>query len=206
MRLVVFARAPVPGQAKTRLIPALGAHGAAQLHRHLVRRALEVAVASRRGGLELWCAPDAAHPFFAECAEAFGCSLHAQPTGDLGQRMRVGLEAGLPAILLGSDAPGLTAETLRLAAAALEQGRDGVLVPATDGGYVLIGLARPAPELFAGMSWGGPAVLEETRRRAARLGLDLAEFEPCADVDVPEDLVHCPRQWLDALQASPRGR
>lgn len=206
MRLVVFAKAPVPGCAKTRLIPALGADGAARLHRHLVRRALATAVESGLGPVELWCAPDTGHPFFAECAAAFGCSLHAQPPGDLGLRMREGLEAGLPALLLGSDAPGLTAEALRAAARELEQGRDAVLIPATDGGYVLIGLTRPAPGLFEDMPWGGPTVLEETRRRATRCALDLTEGPPCPDIDLPEDLVHCPPQWLGELRAAAPGR
>ncbi len=203
MRLLVFARAPVPGQAKTRLVPALGTEGAARLHGRLVRRALEAASASQAGSVELWCAPDCGHGFLRECGRDFDCRLQAQPDGDLGQRMRVALESGLPAVLLGSDAPGLTASTVSAAAAALGGGSDCVLVPALDGGYVLIGLGVPAPRLFEGIGWGGSEVLDQTRRHCAQLGLRLVELPPCPDIDRPEDLVHCPPELLRGLTLAP---
>jgi len=199
MRTLVFARAPVAGQAKTRLIPALGAHGAARLHRRLVRQALAVASGASPGEVELWCAPDCRHPFFAECAREFGCSLHAQPAGDLGERMRAALAAALPALLLGSDAPRLGVDALRNAGLALVSGNDCVLVPALDGGYVMIGLSVPAPGLFQNMPWGGPEVLAETRQRCVRLGLSLVELAACSDLDRPEDLALCPPHLLDGL-------
>jgi len=203
MRLLVFARAPVAGQAKTRLIPALGAEGAARLHGRLVRRALEAASGSGAGFVELWCAPDCSHEFLQDCARSSGCRLQAQTAGDLGQRMRAALEAGLPAVLLGSDAPGLTADTVRTAAATLARGSDCVLVPALDGGYVLIGLTVPAPQLFEGIGWGGPQVLEQTRRRCMQLGLRFVELPACPDIDRPEDLVHCPPELLRGLMPEP---
>lgn len=205
MRVLVFARAPVAGQAKTRLIPALGAEGAARLHRRLVLQALAVASKASPGEVELWCAPDCGHPFFAECARRFGCSLHAQPAGDLGDRMRAALETALPALLLGSDAPRLETEALCAAARALGSGHDCVLAPALDGGYVMIGLSVPAPGLFLNMPWGGPEVLAETRRRCARLGLVLAELAACPDLDRPEDLALCPPELLQDLTPAEGG-
>ena len=199
MRVLVFARAPVAGQAKTRLIPALGPEGAARLHRRLVRQALAVASEASPGEVELWCAPDCQHPFFAECAREFGCSLHAQKAGDLGERMCSALGAALPALLLGSDAPGLGSDALRNAALALVSGNDCALVPALDGGYVMIGLSAPAPGLFRNMPWGGPNVLARTRQRCMRLGLSLAELPACPDLDRPEDLALCPPYLLDGL-------
>ena len=199
MRVLVFARAPVAGQAKTRLIPALGPEGAARLHRRLVRQALAVASEASPGEVELWCAPDCQHPFFAECAREFGCSLHAQKAGDLGERMCTALGAALPALLLGSDAPRLGSDALRNAALALVSGNDCVLVPALDGGYVMIGLSAPAPGLFRNMPWGGPKVLAETRQRCMCLGLSLAELPACPDLDRPEDLALCPPHLLDGL-------
>jgi uncharacterized protein len=196
---VVFARAPVAGQAKTRLIPALGPEGAARLHRRLVRQALDVASKTNPGEVELWCAPDCGHPFFAECARQFDCSLHTQPAGDLGERMCAALEAALPALLVGSDAPRLDSDALCHAAQALVSGHDCVLVPALDGGYVMIGLSVPAPELFRNMPWGGPEVLAETRRRCAHLGLVLDELAACPDLDRPEDLALCPPELLQGL-------
>ena len=204
MRVLVFARAPVAGQAKTRLIPALGPEGAARLHRRLVWQALAVASEASLGEVELWCAPDCQHPFFAECALEFGCSLHAQSAGDLGERMYTALGAALPALLLGSDAPRLGSDALRDAALALVSGNDCVLVPAVDGGYVMIGLSVPAPGLFRNISWGGPTVLAETRQRCARLGLSLAELPACPDLDRPEDLAFCPPHLLDGLPLAKR--
>jgi uncharacterized protein len=102
-------------------------------------------------------------------------------------------------LLLGSDAPGLTADTVRTAVATLARDSDCVLVPALDGGYVLIGLSVAAPQLFEGIGWGGPEVLEQTRRRCTQLGLRVVELAPCPDIDRPEDLVHCPPELLRGL-------
>jgi uncharacterized protein len=191
-RLIVFAKAPEPGKVKTRLIPALGAEGAADLHRRLVRRAIRAATDAALGTVELWCAPEAQHPFFSECHRDFGVSLRSQGKGDLGERMERAFEATLArsprAILIGSDIPALHAGHLRDADRALREGYDCVLGPAEDGGYVLIGLVRPEAELFQGIRWGGPDVLAETRRRIARLQRRCCELPLLWDVDRPEDL------------------
>lgn len=203
MRILVFAKAPIPGQAKTRLIPALGAEGAAQLHRRLVHRALAVATAADLGIVELWCAPDSDHGFFQECRDVHDCALRVQCPGDLGERMRHAFEvdggAGFPALLLGSDAPGLDPGRLRAVAQVLEEGGESVLVPALDGGYVLIGLGHPAAALFEGIRWGTGEVLAQTRAQARQAGLRLVETEACADIDRPEDLAHCLPNLLQGL-------
>ena len=186
-RVVVFARAPVPGRAKTRLIPALGAEGAAELAARLTEHSLRAAKAARLGPVELWGAPDASHRFFAECARRYGVALRPQVRGDLGSRMHRALAAGTPAILIGSDIPAMTAAYLRAAARALGRA-DVVLGPAGDGGYVLIGMNRAQPSLFRGMAWGGRSVLAQTRRRILRAGLRAQELAPLFDVDRPEDL------------------
>jgi rSAM/selenodomain-associated transferase 1 len=191
-RVAVFARAPVAGTVKTRLIPALGATGAAALHRTLVLRALEAAVDSGVGPVELWCAPDASDAFFRDCAARFGISLAVQGGGDLGERMRRAFDAlqarSNRAVLIGSDIPAMTAEYLRAADAALAGGGEAVIGPAEDGGYVLIGLSRAAPELFRDIEWGAPGVAQETRARIARLGLRHVELPMLWDLDRPEDL------------------
>jgi len=195
-RVAVFAKAPVPGQVKTRLVPALGGEGAAALHRALVTRAIEAAIAAGLGPVELWCAPDARDPFFRSCGERFGVSLVSQHEGDLGARMRGAFDTMLAmsarALLIGSDIPAMTAAYLRAADAALAEGCDAVIGPAEDGGYVLIGLRRAdcgvAPELFEGIDWGGPGVLQETRSRIARLGWRHRELPVLWDLDRPEDL------------------
>jgi rSAM/selenodomain-associated transferase 1 len=192
---MVFARAPVPGEAKTRLIPALGKAGAAALHRRLVTHSLRAATDARLGPVELWCAPDAGDPFFRECGRRFGVSLRSQGQGDLGARMQGAFEVALAgasrAIVVGSDIPALSAHYLRDAGRALA-GDDVVIGPAEDGGYVLIGLARCDPELFREIPWGGPEVLAETRRRIAALSWRLSELPVLWDVDRPEDLERLP--------------
>jgi len=196
--VMVFARAPTPGEAKTRLIPALGAAGAAALHRRLVMHCLRAATDAQLGPVELWCAPDAGDPFFHECERRFGASLHPQGEGDLGARMQRAFESALArasrAILVGSDIPALSAQYLRDADRALAGGDDVVIGPAEDGGYVLVGLLRCDPELFRGIPWGGSEALAETRRRIGALGWRLIELPALWDVDRPEDLGRLPEE------------
>jgi rSAM/selenodomain-associated transferase 1 len=197
-RIVVFAKAPEPGKVKTRLIPALGEAGAAALHRRLVMHSLRAAQEADLGPVELWCAPDTRHAFFAECERDFGVSLHSQCEGDLGARMRRALETVLErarrAILVGSDIPALSAQYLRDAERALSGARDVVIGPAEDGGYVLIGLERSDPELFRDIPWGEPEVLAETRGRIAALRWRCFELPALWDVDRPEDLERLPEE------------
>ena len=195
-RVIVFARAPEPGKVKTRLIPALSAAGAAELHRRLVRHSLGAATGARLGPVELWCAPDTGDPFFRECERRLGVSLSAQGEGDLGARMQRAFESALArarrAILVGSDIPALSERYLRDADEALRRGDDAVIGPAEDGGYVLIGLSRCDPELFRDIPWGGPEVLAKTRRRLAALSWRSSELPVLWDVDRPEDLERLP--------------
>ena len=195
-RVMVFAKAPTPGEAKTRLIPALGAAGAAALHRRLVMHCLRAAADSRLGPVELWCAPGTGDPFFLECERRLGASLHPQGGGDLGERMQRAFESALAlsprAILVGSDIPALSAQYLRDADRALRRGGDAVIGPAEDGGYALIGLSRCDAELFRGIPWGGPEVLAQTRRRMAALSWRSSELPVLWDMDRPEDLERLP--------------
>jgi uncharacterized protein len=196
--VVVFAKAPLPGYAKTRLIPALGAEGAARLARGLLEAALDAALDAGIGPVELCCAPDARHPAFADLARRTEATLTDQGEGDLGERMARALARSLrehaAAIVIGTDAPGLDAAYLRGAADALAQ-RDAVFGPALDGGYTLVGLRRPAPALFEGIDWSTAHVMAQTRARLARLGLRHAELAPLADIDEPADLHHLPAAW-----------
>lgn len=187
-RTIVFAKAPIPGEAKTRLIPVLGSVGAARLHERLVDRALTTACAAGLGRVELCCAPDASHPFFAERAARFGIAVTVQGPGDLGERMRRALATALPAVLVGTDCPAMTPDYLREAARAIAAGYDAALGPAEDGGYVLIAAGRILPAVFAGMRWGGPDVLEEQRGRFRAIGWRWMELPTLWDVDRPEDL------------------
>ena len=189
-RLIVYAKAPIPGQVKTRLLPALGAENAALLHVALVERALTIA---RDSGLarELCCAPDATHGFFQTCAEDFDVTLTSQGEGALGERMLCTLARALQshpaAMIIGGDCPALTGTHVATAARALAE-HDIVLTPADDGGYVLIGARRVHAAMFEGIEWGTRRVLEQQRRQLRAAGLSWAEMETLWDVDRPEDL------------------
>ena len=196
--LIVFAKAPVPGQVKTRLMPALGAAGAARLAERLLQHTLEQACGAplqHLEHLELCVAPDTHHPAINAAVQPLSRTVHLteQGEGDLGERMHRALSRVLmqhrQALLIGTDAPALNADTLAQAAHAL-QDHDVVFVPALDGGYALVGLARPAPELLLGMTWSTPEVMAQTRERARRSGWRWAELSPVADIDEPADLVH----------------
>ena len=192
-RILVFAKAPTPGRVKTRLIPALGASGAAKLQRQLIARTLRTAMAAGLGTPELWCAPDPEDPFFEACAKHYGLRLQPQGEGDLGMRMARALEsalaAGSPGLLIGCDCPVLTPAYLREAAAALAEGNDAVFGPAEDGGYVLIGAARSPLQLFEGIAWGTSTVMQATRARLARGNWRWRELGLLWDLDRPEDLL-----------------
>lgn len=202
--VIVFAKAPLAGYAKTRLIPALGVGGAARLAERMLGHAVRQAVAAGIGPVEVCCAPDATHPAFGSLTATLTLALTEQGSGDLGARMqrafarrlaRGAMPAADAALLIGTDAPALDAAMLRRARDALAA-HDAVFVPALDGGYALVGLRRPAPGLFEGIAWSTGAVMADTRQRLATLGLRCTELDAVADIDEPADLVHVPPAWL----------
>jgi len=204
--VIVMAKAPDPGTVKTRLIPALGAEGAAALAARLLKHALAQACAARIGPVILAGAPTTDHPFLRFCATRYGAALVAQPDGDLGARMQALLGDALAeyphALVIGSDCPALTAPRLRDAAKSLADGADVVLAPTEDGGYALIGMRRPQVCLFADIAWSTPTVLAQTRERIAAEALRAVELPVLWDVDRPEDVDRLAREapagWADA--------
>jgi rSAM/selenodomain-associated transferase 1 len=197
--IIVFARAPVPGKAKTRLIPRLGEWRAARLHARLTRHAVQTALAARCGVVEVH--GTARHRFFS----SLGVRFRLQRGKDLGERMyRALAKATRPAILIGTDCPVLTPADLRQALRWLQGGCDVVLAPAEDGGYALIGTRRVAAGFFRDVSWGGPRVYEQTKKNLA--GYRWRALARVWDVDRPEDLARL--RWLrfasDVRRAAPR--
>jgi len=207
--IAVMAKAPRPGLAKTRLIPALGAEGAAALAHAFLRdsAALARAAAAQAGGEAYVVAtPDAACD---ELAALTGLPALPQGEGDLGARMTAAFAAlfargHAPVLLLGADTPALPpghiATALTLAATA------PIFGPTGDGGYWTVALPSPAPALFEAIAWGGPTVLAETREAALRAGLTLAFAPPWDDVDEPSDLDVLRRQLAAAPGAAPATR
>jgi len=190
-RLAVFARLPVPGRVKTRLSPALPHDLSAQLHGAMLLDALEGALGSDVGHVDVFWSPDAGTA--PGLALPLGVAARHQRGADLGERLAAAfadLLAGPAdrAVAIGSDCPDLGPGVLREAFAALEE-HDLVLGPARDGGYYLIGLSRPAPALFQGVSWGTDQVLSQTLERAERDALRVGLLGVLDDIDTPEDLV-----------------
>jgi uncharacterized protein len=178
--IIVFARAPLPGRAKTRLIPRLGEWGAARLQARLTRHALNTALAARCGPVEL---------------HLTGRGRHSQRGKDLGERMyRALAKARRPAIIIGTDCPELRPGDLRRAARLLAGGYDAVLAPAEDGGYALIGVRRVSALFFQDVAWGTPTVYAETARRLDAAGWRWRALRTVWDVDRPEDLERL--RWL----------
>ncbi len=184
-RLSIFARLPVPGKVKTRLIPALGEEGAARLYARLLALTVEVA---RESGLDFELRVTGGEIGAFQGLFGEDVPVVEQGDGDLGTRM-ARVEA--PALIIGSDCPGITAPLLRAAAGALED-RRVVLGPANDGGYYLIGYREPVPFLFEDMEWSTPRVLPETLARLAARGHGPAILPELADIDTAEDLAQWP--------------
>lgn len=198
--LIIFAKAPEPGLAKTRLIPALGADGAARLAARMLATAVQRALEAGIGPVELCCAPDASHPQFQQLAHEHGIALSVQGEGDLGARMHRAFQRVLQhhskAVLIGTDSLDLGASVLRDAAHALT-GHSAVFAPAIDGGYVLVGLTRPISRLFEDIEWSTSRVMQQTRQRMAQLGVDARELPACRDIDEPDDLAYLPAEWRE---------
>ncbi len=204
--LLIFAKAPQPGRVKTRLASHLGPERAAQIHRQLVQHSIST-LGDGPWMTQLWCAPGCGHPFFQHCRLRQRLSLHRQQGTDLGQRMHHALAAALRrsalAILIGSDCPYLTPAHLEEALETLRRGNDGVLIPAADGGYVLIGLRRPRAALFKDVPWGGTGVLASTRERFRQSDLRWQELAPLEDIDEAQDLERLLRSGAGAAATPP---
>jgi len=194
-RLVIFAKAPQAGLAKTRLIPALGAAGAAELARQMLAHILAQALAAGAQTVELCMSPTAGDSAWRGVALPGSVELSAQGEGGLGERMNRAMNRALTqqaaVLLMGSDCPALSAGLMAEAGRQLVQ-HDAVLIPAADGGYVLIGLKVPCPGVFAPMAWSTSVVAAETLRRLAALGLSVWLGPTLHDIDDAADLVHLP--------------
>jgi rSAM/selenodomain-associated transferase 1 len=184
-RVVIFAKQPVAGQVKTRLIPELGAEGAAKMARRMLGWTVREALAT---GLpvELCGDPDAASWYRPRP----GLDLTGQGEGDLGERLARATRrvvAAEPVLLIGSDCPELGTGRIETAAKKLST-HDAVIHPARDGGYALLGLRRYDASLFSGIAWSTSAVAAQTIQRIETLGWRLQVSETLRDVDEPEDL------------------
>lgn len=216
-RLLVFAKAPIPGRTFTRLIPVLGPRGAAALHMQLTAEALRRLVHPGRWYTRLYGTPDTGDPFLQACARRHGIPLRPQRGRGLGERMHSALAeacaSGGPAVLVGTDLPDQGASDVAAALAALAKGREAVFQPTEDGGFGLVGFNRPLPGLFIGIPWSTPEVMTTIRERLCGMGADWAELSETWDVDRREDLFrlaagqwHTPFENIRVDALPPAGR
>lgn len=205
-RLLLFAKAAIPGQVKTRLIPALGATGAATLHQHMLHHTVNMAMAAGICPLDVWCTPDTTSPPFSHYHNSATITLLKQPNTTLGGRMAHAVHLAMRnakfVVLIGADCPLLRPELLQTAIARLDSGKDCIIIPADDGGYVLLALRHDCGTIFKNITWGSDNVLTMTQQRIAELGWDCDELEPLWDVDRPDDLNQLQQlpfasHWLD---------
>ncbi|MCG6934702.1 MAG: TIGR04282 family arsenosugar biosynthesis glycosyltransferase [Proteobacteria bacterium] len=189
-RILIFAKAPVPGKVKTRLVPALSRNAAAELHSQLTRRTVRMALASQLAPVDLYCSPDLQHALFLEL-EKLGVRRVAQTGRDLGERMYHALDSTLTdcdrVVLIGTDCPVMDCGYLHQAFQKLDQS-DAVLGPAEDGGYVMIGMRRAEASVFEQIEWGSAQVLQQTRDRLRTRGLRWDELATLWDIDRYQDL------------------
>ncbi len=192
-RILVFTKAPIPGQVKTRLItPNLNPEQAARIHLALLERTVAVAAGASLSTVELWVADHPDHEAIQGLAERHGLEVVRQQGPDLGERMyraaAATLKAGHLPVIVGTDCPDMSSDYLREALVALEGGIDVILGPAEDGGYVLIGLSTDAPQLFRGVAWSTASVMDDTRARIRQSALSSLELATLWDLDRPADL------------------
>lgn len=205
-RILIFAKAPIEGFAKTRLIPALGAKGAARLAHRLLLHCVNEALNSHVGTVELCVTPHAHEKIWRTLSLPQHLTWSDQGEGDLGERMARAtkrcIARGESAILIGTDCPDLSALNL-LHASQLLQRKDAVMTPTFDGGYALLGLNHYDDSLFFNMTWSVDSVAQESIRRIEKLGWSLHQQESKHDIDIPKDLSHLPPSWLSDFTVVP---
>lgn len=188
----VLARLPIAGQTKTRLIPTLGAQGAAGLARRQLMETLNIAIAARLGRVYLWLTPGCWHPAVRRYARIQNVALKCQPPGDLGARLLHIAQSSRPRrelpIFIGTDCRDLRAEDISCAAKHLTDGSDAVIGPAEDGGYYLLGLKHWRAALFQAIPWGSEEVLTHTVKRLRQAQSRYHMLEKRLDIDRPADL------------------
>jgi len=191
VELILFAKTPVPGEVKTRMIPALGEQGAAELASALIEESVRRSIEHWPGRVLLQAWPDPGHEVFAGIRRRHGVAATQQSGGNLGAKMLAALDdargRGAAAAVMGCDVPHCPAETYRTAHAFLVQGRS-IIGPSVDGGYYLIGLNPPQPKCFQRIAWGGSRVFDTTLKRAASAGIDLIVLQQLNDIDTMDDL------------------
>jgi hypothetical protein len=199
--IIIFAKFPARGMAKTRLQPALGLEGASLMAKQLLLHSVEQALATGFS-VELCVSPAPNNPCWQTLHLPESLQWSSQANDDLGLRMLAASQQGLDkfkqVVLIGTDCPSLTPLRIQDAVQHLEQS-DTVMIPASDGGYVLLGFKQAQAGLFSNIEWSTASVAAVTRQRIATLGWTLALLDPLHDIDEPADLKYLPVGWLEKI-------
>lgn len=189
--ILLFAKAPVAGKVNTRLIPDIGVQAATKLQHDLIHQRLSMLKQADLCAVTLMCSPAVQDDYFVYCKQHYSISLLAQSGTDLGERMLNGIKQALQqykyCIVIGTDAPALDEVLIRQAIERLKTGDEVVLVPAEDGGYVLVGLQKAYEFLFQDISWGSAKVMQQTRDKLNNNSVAFNELATCWDIDRLED-------------------
>ena len=194
-RVLIFAKAPILNQVKTRLISDLGAQKATRLYQLMLHQTVATAVNSHLCNVQLCCMPDTQHEDFLELRSRYSVELVTQQGANLGERMFFAASKALKisnsVLIIGTDCLQMAEFQLGQALSLLQsKSYDVVVTPAHDGGYVLLGLNRVSPELFEGIEWGTDRVMDQTRSALDGLGWKWHESTLLRDVDTIDDIQH----------------
>ena len=189
--ILVFAKAPIEGKVNTRLAVDIGVREATQLQHDLIHHRLTMLTAANLCDVHLMCAPDQQHESFQLCKNQYPITLIDQTGNDLGERMFNRIDVALQqykyCIVVGTDAPALDEVMIKQVIETLHEGADVVIVPAEDGGYVLIAMRHACKFLFENISWGSAEVMPQTRNRLKEHNVSFEELDTCWDIDRLED-------------------
>lgn len=189
--VLLYAKAPIEGKVNTRLIADIGVQAATKLQHNLIHDRLSMLTSVELCDVRLLCAPDQQDECFVQCSKSYPVDLFNQSGDGLGERMFNGIKSALQdykhCVVIGTDAPLLDVEKISDVLERLHTGKDVVIVPAEDGGYVLIAMQQAYEFLFDEINWGSAEVLQQTRNRLHENNILFEELASCWDIDRLED-------------------
>ena len=203
-KLIIFSKAPIPGQVKTRLTPTLSESSAASLHSYMLEQTVKLAQQSELAPIDLYCSPDTQHTFFNYLQQEYKINLKPQMGMDLGERMfnalNDSLNINLSSILIGTDCPVMQTHYLQQAFEQLETNKNDIVIgPVEDGGYALIGGRRINKQLFEDIDWSSERVFTQTIEKINKLNWKYHKLDTLWDLDTPADLQRLSENYLNQI-------
>lgn len=199
-QIIIFAREPVLGKVKTRLIPALGREGATRLYQRLLDYTITQHSKRNLAPVHLCITPESRIDFFIQAFSVNRDDISVQQGEDLGHRMyhsmQIALKSYAKVLLIGTDCPFLTESELQSAIISLDN-NDMVFSPANDGGYVLVGAKNLSRSVFEHIDWGTEKVMQQSRKALLNDGCSWCELAEQNDIDIPQDLKFLADDWFN---------